>query len=164
MLHTEFQVNYLFSSGEAKNRFSRWRPRRPYWISDLNDFSYFWSSSHLDASYQVSSQFAFRFRRRGKNRFSRWPPWRQSWISDRNEFSDFLSTKKGVREKSRECHNHKPQPFPDIKRKRKQTRLNKRKSNKRTKSTKISSLFPKRGNRKAKRTEKHKNTIRQGKT
>ena len=27
-----------------------------------------------------------------------------------------------VREKSRECHNHKPQPFPDTKRKRKQTK------------------------------------------
>ena len=35
---------------------------------------------------------------------------------------------------------------------------------KRTKSTKISSLFPKRGNRNAKRTEKHKNQITQGKT
>ena len=44
-----------------------------------------------------------------------------------------------------------------------QTKPNKRKSNKRTKSTKISSLFPKRGNRNAKRTEKHKNKITQGK-
>ena len=52
-----------------------------------------------------------------------------------------------------ECHNHEPQPFPDTKRKRKQTKPNKRKSNKRTKSTKISSLFPKRGNRNAKWTE-----------
>ena len=50
---------------------------------------------------------------------------------------------KKVREKSRECHNHKPQPFPDPKRKRKPTNLNKHKPNKRTKSTKISSLFPK---------------------
>ena len=49
--------------------------------------------------------------------------------------------KKKVREKSRECHNHKPQPFPDPKRKRKPTNPNKHKSNKRTKSTKISSLF-----------------------
>ena len=37
--------------------------------------------------------------------------------------------------------------------------------NKRTKSNKISSLFPKRGNRNAKNTEKkHKNKITQGKT
>ena len=73
-------------------------------------------------------------------------------------------TPKKVREKSRECHNHKRQPFPDTKRKRKPTNPNKHKSNKRTKSTKISSLFPKRGNRNAKRTEKHKNKIKQSKT
>ena len=71
---------------------------------------------------------------------------------------------KRVREKSRECHNHKLQPFPDIKRKRKPTNPNKHKSIKRTKSTKISSLFPKRGNRNTKRTEKHKNKMAQGKT
>ena len=69
-----------------------------------------------------------------------------------------------VREKSRECHNHKPQPFPDPKRQRKPTNLNKHKPNKRTKSTKISSLFPKRGNRNTKRTEKHKNKMTHGKT
>ena len=50
---------------------------------------------------------------------------------------DMLNGKQ-VREKSRECHNHKPQPFPDPKRK--PTNLNKHKPNKRTKSTKISSL------------------------
>ena len=37
--------------------------------------------------------------------------------------------KKKVREKSRECHNHKPQPFPDPKKKRKPTnRTNVRKA------------------------------------
>ena len=71
---------------------------------------------------------------------------------------------KKVREKSRECHNHKPQPFPDPKRKRRPTNLNKHKPNKRTKSTKISSLFPKRGNRNTKNTEKHKNKMTHGKT
>ena len=35
---------------------------------------------------------------------------------------------------------------------------------KRTKSTKISSLFPKRGNRNTKRTKKHKNKMTHGKT
>ena len=79
--------------------------------------------------------------------------------SDRKYDSE---SQKRVREKSRVCHNHKPQPFPDTKRK--PTNPNKHKSNKRTKSTKISSLFPKRGNRSAKRTEKHKNKITQGKT
>ena len=71
---------------------------------------------------------------------------------------------KKVREKSRECHNHKQQTFPDPKRKREPTNPNKHKSNKRTKSTKISSLFPKRGNRNTKRTEKHKNKMTHGKT
>ena len=72
--------------------------------------------------------------------------------------------KKKIRENSRECHNHKPQLFPDPKRKRKPTNPNKHKPNKRTKSTKISSLFPKRGNRNTKRTEKHKNKMTHGTT
>ena len=72
--------------------------------------------------------------------------------------------KNKVREKSRECHNHKPQPFPDTKRKRKPTNPNKHKPNKRTKSTKISSLFPRQGNRNTKRTEKHKNKMTHGTT
>ena len=78
-----------------------------------------------------------------------------------NRFISLVAMAKKVREKSRECHNHKPQPFLDPKRKRKPTNLNKHKSNKRTKSTKIISLFPKRGNRNTKRTEKHKNKITQ---
>ena len=42
MLPTKFRVNWPFSSGEeAKNRFSRWLPWRPSWISDWHDFSYF---------------------------------------------------------------------------------------------------------------------------
>ena len=103
--------------------------------------------------------------------------WRPSWTSDRKDISCFFFlfffffffksrcflTKK-VREKSRECHNHKPQPFPGPERKRKPTNLNKHKPNKRTKSTKISFLFPKRDNRNTKRTEKHKNKMTHGKT
>ena len=50
-----------------KNRFSRWPPwRRPSWISNRNDFSQFQSISHPDASYQVSSQLAFGFRKEAK--------------------------------------------------------------------------------------------------
>ena len=42
MTLTKFQVIWPFSSGEeAKNRFSRWLPVRPSWISDRNDFRYF---------------------------------------------------------------------------------------------------------------------------
>ena len=67
MLPTKFQVNWPLGSGEeAKNRFSRWLPRRPAWILDRNNFSYFWSTYHPDASYQVSSHMAFRFRRRSE--------------------------------------------------------------------------------------------------
>ena len=38
---------------KRKNKFSKWPPWRPSWISDQNDFSYFWSTSHPDASNQV---------------------------------------------------------------------------------------------------------------
>ena len=48
---------------------------RPSWISNQNNFSYFCSTSHPYASYQVSSQLAFQFRRRSDKRFSKWPFW-----------------------------------------------------------------------------------------
>ena len=84
MLPTKFLRSYPFGSGEkAKNRFLCWSPLRPSWIFDRNDFRYFWSTGHSNASYQVSSQLAFRFR------FSRWRQWRPSWISDRTDFSYF---------------------------------------------------------------------------
>ena len=60
----KFCVNWPFGSEEANNRFSRWRPWWPAWISDRNNFSNFWSTNHLDASYQVSGQMVFRYRRR----------------------------------------------------------------------------------------------------
>ena len=42
ILHSKFGINWPFSSGEeAKNRFSRWLPWRPSWISDRHDVSYF---------------------------------------------------------------------------------------------------------------------------
>ena len=48
MLPTKFRVKWPFSSEEeAKNRLSRWPPWQPSWISHQNDFSYFWSTSHL---------------------------------------------------------------------------------------------------------------------
>ena len=46
MLPSKFGVNWPFGSGEeAKNRFSRWLPWRPSWISNRHDFSYFCSTS-----------------------------------------------------------------------------------------------------------------------
>ena len=76
------------------------------------------------------------------------------------------NTKKKEREKSSKCHNHKPQPLP---------RHQEEEETDKTKQAyieqtyekhylKISSLFPKRGNHNAKRTEKFKNDITQGKT
>ena len=41
MLPTKFRVDSPFGSEEAKNRFSRWPPRRLPWISNRNNFSYF---------------------------------------------------------------------------------------------------------------------------
>ena len=56
MLPSKFGVNWPLGSGEeVKNRFSR---RWPSWISDRHDFSYFLSTGHPDASYQVLSQLA----------------------------------------------------------------------------------------------------------
>ena len=51
MLPTKFRANWPFGSGEeVKNRFSRWPPWRPTWISEWNNFNYFWSISHPNAS------------------------------------------------------------------------------------------------------------------
>ena len=55
MLPSKFGVNWPFGSGEEAKIDFRWRPP---WISDRKDFSSFWSTSHPDASYQVSSQLA----------------------------------------------------------------------------------------------------------
>ena len=42
MSPSKFGVNWPFGSEEgAKNRFSRWQPWWPSWISDEHEFSYF---------------------------------------------------------------------------------------------------------------------------
>ena len=85
----------------------------------------------------------------------------------RHTMTEIVKKKKKKKKRKRKVEgvpNHKPQLFPDAKRKRNPTKPNKHKSNKSTKSTKISYLFPKRSNRNAKNTEKHKNKITQGKT
>ena len=58
---TRFQVNWPFSSLGDVNRLLRWRSWQPACIFNPNDYSCFWSTSHPDASYQVSSQYAFWF-------------------------------------------------------------------------------------------------------
>ena len=56
----------LFQENKQKKIVSRWPPWRPSWISNPNNLSYFRSTSHPNASYQVSSQMAFQFRRRSE--------------------------------------------------------------------------------------------------
>ena len=87
---SNFGVNWPFGSGEeAKNRFSRWQPWRPSWISDRNDFSYFWSQVTPMLPNKFGVNWPFRSGEEAKNRFSRWRP---SWISYQNDFSYFWST------------------------------------------------------------------------
>ena len=67
ILLIKFRLNWPFYSGEEiQNSSSRWQLWQPSCISDRNDFSFFWSTSHLSGSYQVSSLLAFRFWRRSK--------------------------------------------------------------------------------------------------
>ena len=89
MLPSKFQVSWPFGSGEeAKWNFKiaaiaaildcgseifklfllykTSQPLLPSWISDWKNLSYVWPTSHPNASYQVSSQLAFRFRRRSE--------------------------------------------------------------------------------------------------
>ena len=100
MLPTKFGVNWPFGSGEeAKNRFSRWLPWRPSWFYDRHDFSYFWSTSHPDASYQVWSQLAFRFRRRSEKYlgiFNRKKVWHFMWTVYLADESDRMSSLNSV--------------------------------------------------------------------
>ena len=58
----KFECPVLLPIIMYKLRFSTW----PSWISDRDDFSYFLSISHPNASYQVSSQLSFQFRRRSE--------------------------------------------------------------------------------------------------
>ena len=63
ILWMTFQINWSFGSGEeGQKRFSTWQLWRPSSISNQNNFSYFWSTSHLDTSYQVLRQMAFLFK------------------------------------------------------------------------------------------------------
>ena len=71
----KFRVNCPFRSGQkVQNRFSTWLLGQPPWASDQNDFSYFWSTSQPDTSYQVSIG-PFCSGEEVQNRFSRWQLW-----------------------------------------------------------------------------------------
>ena len=83
-------------------------------------------------------------RRRRRQRRRRRRRRRRRTVSDHNSspwaFGSWWAKK--IREMSRECHNHKPQRFPDTKRKGKPTNPNKHKSNKRTKSIRLALSSP----------------------
>ena len=76
-----FGVNWLLGlGGEAKNRFSRWLPWRPSWISNRHDFSYFWSTVTPMLRSKFGVNWPFGSGEEAKNTFSRWLPRRPSWI------------------------------------------------------------------------------------
>ena len=89
MLSTKFRDNWPVGSGEeAQHTFPRQQPWRLSWISDQNDFSYFFYlqvTPMLPTKYRVN--WPFSSGQKVNNGFSRWSPWQPSWISDRNDFS-----------------------------------------------------------------------------
>ena len=91
-LPTKFKVNWPFGSGaEAKNRFSKWRPRRPlrFPIRTILTLFDLHVTRMLPTNFQVNWPFGSAIREEAKNRFSRWPQRWPSWISDRDVFSYF---------------------------------------------------------------------------
>ena len=84
MCPAEFRVSWPFGSlEEGKTRLSRWWPS---WISNLNTLSYFWSTSHPDASYYVSSQLAFLFRKKKQKKIFKIAAIVAILDSDQNDF------------------------------------------------------------------------------
>ena len=78
-------------------------------------------------------------------------------LSADTNFGGSKVVKNKLIEGSRVRHNHKPQPTLDTKRKRKRTKHTRAKqTNKCTRSTKTSSLFPKRGDQNPKKKKKKK--------
>ena len=87
MLPTKFGVSWLFGSGEeAENKFLRWQPWWPSWISNQNDFSHFdlLVTPTLPIKFQGNQPFISGDK--AKNRFSRRQP---SWISHLNILAIF---------------------------------------------------------------------------
>ena len=81
MLPTKFGVNWLLGLGvETKNRFSRWLPWQPSWISNGMILAIF----DLQVTLMLPSKFEVNWPigsgEEAKNRF---------WISDKKDFSYF---------------------------------------------------------------------------
>ena len=96
ILPMKFRVNWPSCSEEkVQNIFSTWLLGRPTWISDQNDFSYFWSKSHPDLlilPIKFWVNWPFCSEEQVQNRFSRWWLLWTYWISDQNNFSYIWST------------------------------------------------------------------------
>ena len=87
MLPTESQANWLFSSEEeVKTGFQDGLG------GQRNNFSYFWSTSHPDTFYRVSSQLAHQFSRSKKIFFSKMVATEAILDFNQNDFSYFWST------------------------------------------------------------------------
>ena len=89
MLPTKLQVNWHFSSEEAKIDFQGGGHggHLGFPIGSIVAIVDLQFNSILPTRFQVNWPFVSG--ERTKNRFSSWPPWRSSWISDRNDFSFF---------------------------------------------------------------------------
>ena len=94
MLPTKFKVNKPFDSREAKNRFSRWLPWQPSWISDQKYFSYFYAPPPKKWRGIMLYPLKFWVCHRPHHSSARNSSYsfRPSWISYLNDFSYFLST------------------------------------------------------------------------
>ena len=74
MLPTKFQVNWPFGSGEeVKNRLSRW-PQRLHAGFQIVMILAIFDLRQPNASFQVSSQLAFQFRRRSEQQIFKMAP------------------------------------------------------------------------------------------
>ena len=134
------------------NRFSRW----PSWISDRKKFRLFYLKVALilPTKFQVNWLFDSGEERKKGFQAGRHGAYLRFPIG--MIFAIFDVQKKKSKRKVQGVPQSQTAALPIHQEKRKPTNPNKHKSNKRTKSTKVSSLFPKRDNRNAKRTEKGK--------
>ena len=90
MLPTKFEVNWLLGLGvEAKNRFSRWLPWRPFGVPIGMILAMFDIQVTLMLPSKLGVNWPFGSGEEAKNRFSRWQPWRPSLIFDQHDFSYF---------------------------------------------------------------------------
>ena len=72
-----------------KNRFSRWSPGWPSWISDGIILAIFDLQVTLMLPIKFQVNWPFGSREEAKNRFFRWPPWWPFWFPIRMTLAIF---------------------------------------------------------------------------